>query len=257
MSARCKEQYEGKVFKTNKHGSLIVTKYVSCKEVYVSFIETGYATVARISNILDGEVKDKFSPSVKGVGIVGHETIQCDGKQIREYKLWQDMLERCYCAKLHKRLPSYSGCTVSDNFKYFPYFKEWCNNQIGFNSLDGKGKPFQLDKDILLKGNNVYSENTCVFLPQEVNLLLTSCKSKRGGLCVGVSFDKRSKKFVSHINRLGEQKNLGGFDEEIEAFLVYKEAKESHIKIVAENWKDEIDVRVYNSLMNYKVEIND
>ena len=105
MSIRCKKQYEGKVFKTNKHGSLIVTKYVSSKEVYVRFIETGYTTVAQMYRVLGGEVKDKFSPSVHGVGIVGHETIQCDGKQIREYKLWQDMLERCYCAKLHKRLP--------------------------------------------------------------------------------------------------------------------------------------------------------
>lgn len=257
MSIRCKKQYEGKVFKTKKCGSLIVTKYVSSKEVYVSFIETGYTTVTQMSRVLAGEVKDKFSPSVKGVGIVGHETIQCGGKQIREYKLWQDMLERCYCAKLHKRLPSYSGCTASDNFKYFPYFKEWCNNQMGFNSLDGKGLPFQLDKDVLLKGNNVYSETMCVFLPQEVNLLLTSRKSKRGEFCVGVSFDKRAKKFVSHINIFGEQKNLGGFDEEAEAFLVYKEAKESHIKTVSEKWKDKIDVRAYNALMNYKVEIID
>ncbi len=257
MSARCKEQYEGKVFKTNKYGNLIVTKYVSCKEVYVSFIETGYATVTQMTHVLNGGVKDKFSPSVKGVGIVGDEVIQRDGKHIREYKLWQDMLGRCYYAKLHKRLPSYSDCTASNNFKYFPYFKEWCNNQVGFNSKDDKGKPFQLDKDMLLKGNNIYSENTCVFIPQEINLLLTSCKSKRGELCVGVSLEKKSKKFVSYINILGEHKYLGSFNEEVEAFLVYKEAKESHIKTVANKWKDNIDSRVYDALMNYQVEIND
>lgn len=257
MSVRCKNKYEGKVFKTNKCGNLKVTKYVSSKEVYVSFIETGYSTVTQMKHVLEGCVKDRFSPSVKGVGIVGDETIQYDGKQIREYKLWQDMLERCYCEKLHTISPSYLGCSVSDNFKYFPYFKEWCNKQTGFKYKDDKGVPFQLDKDILVKGNKVYSEDTCVFLPQEVNLLLTSRKSKRGGLCVGVSFDTKAKKFVSFINIFGKQKYLGGFDEEVEAFLVYKEAKEFHIKTVAEKWKDKIDIRVYEAMMEYKVEIND
>ena len=76
-------------------------------------------------------------------------------------------------------------------------------------------------------------------------------------MCVGVSLEKKSKKFVSYINILGEHKYLGSFNEEVEAFLVYKEAKESHIKTVANKWKDNIDSRVYDALMNYQVEIND
>ena len=33
--------------------------------------------------------------------------------------------------------------------------------------------------------------------------------------------------------------------------------KEEHIKNMAEKWKDRIDERAYNALMNYEVEITD
>ena len=42
-----------------------------------------------------------------------------------------------------------------------------------------------------------------------------------------------------------------------EAFYVYKEAKETYIKEVANRWKDQIDPRVYEALMKYEVEITD
>ena len=51
--------------------------------------------------------------------------------------------------------------------------------------------------------------------------------------------------------------NIGSFNTEIEAFQAYKEAKEANIKEVANKWKDQIDPRVYEALMNYHVEITD
>lgn len=257
MSVRCKKQYEGKVFKTKNCGDLIVTKYINSTEVYISFLETGYSTVSRMGCIISGNVKDKLLPSVRGVGVIGDEAIKCGGKYTREYKLWQDMLGRCYSQKLHARVPSYADCTTSENFNYFPIFKKWCHSQIGFDSLDDRGRRFQLDKDILIKGNKIYSENTCVFVPQEVNLLLSSCSIKRGETVLGVSFDKNYKKFVSCLNVFGKQVRLGVFDTEFEAFLVYKEAKEKQVGVVANKWKDRIDPRVYEVLINYEVDIND
>lgn len=52
---------------------------------------------------------------------------------------------------------------------------------------------------------------------------------------------------------LGKTRKAGAFEvkTEIEAFNAYKVAKETFIKEQAEKWKDEIDDRAYNALMNY------
>ena len=50
---------------------------------------------------------------------------------------------------------------------------------------------------------------------------------------------------------------LGTFNTPEEAFCAYKEVKEAYIKDVADKWKDRIDPRVYDALMNYQVEITD
>ena len=55
----------------------------------------------------------------------------------------------------------------------------------------------------------------------------------------------------------GKQEKLGCFNNELEAFNAYKDAKEAFIKEQANNWKSQIDIRAYNALMNYRVEITD
>ena len=94
------------------------------------------------------------------------------------------MLRRCYSDSSKKKCPTYEDCEVSANFKYFEYFYEWCNKQIGFYN-QGNENPFHLDKDLLIKGNKVYSESTCVFLPREINQLLIKCESLRGECLIG------------------------------------------------------------------------
>ena len=130
-------------------------------------------------------------------------------------------------------------------------------NQVGFRALDLKGQVFQLDKDILLKGNKIYSEDTCCFVPQEINTFYTKSKKIRGLYVVGVSFDKKLQKFVAVLSVDGKSRTLGYFDNEWSAFLAYKKAKESRAKELAEKWRGQIDDRVYEKLMNYKVLLTD
>lgn len=241
-------KYFGCVFNTNKSGSLFTTKYVSAEEVYVQFINTGYETKAELGQIRKGNVKDKLSPSVYGVGILGENTTKFNGKSIKEYMLWKGILQRCYDSKFQERCKTYEGVTLSDNFKSYQYFIDWCNNQIGFD-LEG----WQLDKDILVKGNKVYSEDTCCFVPKEINMLFTKGDSKRGNYPIGVSYDQQASNFRSDIRMYGKNSGLGYFKTSEAAFLAYKEAKEVHIKNLANKWKDKLDVRVYRALVNYQV----
>ena len=163
------------------------------------------------------------------------------------------MFQRCYNDTYKKQRPTYEGCRVSDNFLHYEYFYEWCNEQIGFG-VDG----WHLDKDLLVKGNKVYSESTCVFIPQEINTVLVKCTASRGEHLIGVSWDKRDKTFVAKVRKnKGKSEYLGSFKTEIEAFNAYKQAKESFIKEQANKYKSQIDDRAYNALMNYTVEITD
>ena len=244
----------GKVCKSLNSGYFKVLKYNDSYNVEIQFLKTGFETSVRLGQVKSGSIKDPYSPSVYGVGVVGTKyPITINGIQTKEYVLWKRMLERCYNDSFKKKNPTYEGCEVSDKFKSYEYFYEWCHKQIGFGD-----EGWHLDKDLLVKGNKIYSENTCVFMPQEINNVLTKRTASRGEHLIGVYWHKRDKPFVARVAKnKGKQEYLGCFKTEIEAFNAYKVAKEAFVKEQANKWKGEIDERAYNALMNYQVEITD
>ena len=173
------------------------------------------------------------------------------------YTVWYSMLQRCHNSKIHKQKPTYSGCAISDNFKSLTYFLDWAKQQVGHNSRDGEGRKFNLDKDILIKGNKVYSEDTCCFIPREINVLFGSSRATRGENPVGVYYDKVRENYQAYVRVNGKKCALGRYTTSEEAFYAYKKAKEAHIKDVANKWKEQIDIRVYNALMIWTIEITD
>ena len=248
----------GKVCKSKLSGDFKILKYNDKTNVEIQFLKTGYETSARLGDIKKGEVKDPYSPSVYGVGILGTKYPSAvNGVKTKEYMLWKGMLRRCYSDIFKKKRPTYEDCEVSENFKSYEYFYEWCNQHVGFDN-DGNGNPFHLDKDLLVKGNKLYSEYSCVFIPSEINSLLVKRENMRGKYLIGVCWSKTANAFVSRVSRnKGMQEHLGLFNTELEAFNAYKTAKEAFIKEQAEKWKGKIDERAYEALMNYEVSIND
>ena len=244
----------GKVCKSLNSGSFKILKYNDSKDVEIQFLKTGFETVTRLDCIKNGSIKDPYVPSVYNIGIVGTKyPIKVNGVITKEYLLWQSMLRRCYNDAYKKKYPTYEYCEVSNNFKSYEYFHEWCHKQVGFGN-----KGFDLDKDLLIKGNKVYSEDSCVFLPSEINMVLVKRAASRGEHLIGVYWCNTKKAFVAQVSRnKGKQEHLGLFKTEIEAFNAYKKAKECHIKEVANKWKSQIDPRAYNALMNYQVEMTD
>lgn len=174
------------------------------------------------------------------------------GKPLVQYTLWTNMLRRCYCDDYLIEKPSYKNCLASEKFKDYSYFYEWCQKQIGFND-----KGFQLDKDLLIKNNKLYGEDTCVFIPKEINMSLIMRKSARGKYPIGVSFDKKTDAFRARYSDNGVCKLIGYFDNQFDAFDFYKLKKEEYIKYMAEKYKDKIDIKAYRALINYTVEITD
>ena len=243
-----KSKYEGKTFST-KFGDIQIVDYMSSKKVVVRFTNTGYITTTKLSLILSGQVKDKLKPSVVGVGIVGDESVKKNGKSTPEYSIWKSMLVRCYDNAYKDKFLTYQDCSVIDSFKHLKFFKDWCEKQKGFMCTDSKGKPYTLDKDILVKGNKVYSPETCCFVPEEINVLFTKSSKVRGKYPIGVCLNKQSTGFVARLScGQNKRKHLGTYKSAEEAFYAYKEAKEAYIKEVANKWKDTIDHRVYRLL---------
>ena len=176
-----------------------------------------------------------------------------DGKNVKEYNLWKNMLSRCFSEKKQTRCPTYKGCNVSDNFLHYSFFYDWCQNQIGFGNIDEKGRSWCLDKDLLFVGNKTYSETTCVFVPHKINLFFTDRGNARGEYPVGVYFDKASGKFKAQCKVNGKQEHLGLFDTPEQAFDTYKPFKEALCKQLALKWQTEIDERLFNTMMNWTV----
>ena len=195
---------------------------------------------------------------VQGIGFKGMDyPSRGNGKPLKVYQMWRGLLERC-TEKCWTNNPAYIGTTCSDNFKSYSYFYEWCQEQIGFLKKDENNRYWCLDKDILSNGNKVYSEDVCAFVPERMNLLLVKCDSSRGECPIGVYWCKNRKKFRSKCNNgSGKQKCLGYFNTPQEAFLAYKTYKEALIKEVANEYKEQLDSRVYEALMNYEVNEND
>ena len=238
------DKYVGKVFKTNKCGDVEVLEYINSSKVLVKFIKCGAEKFVSLQSLKMGSISNKTAKrKPNGVSSLLRK---------RARHKWGGMFERCYSERYLSKNPTYRGCEVSDEFKDFEYFYEWCINQTGFaNHL------WHLEKDILVKGNKVYGEHTCCFVPQEINNLFVLHKPHRGGLPIGVRYNKIFNLYYSSVRIFNEEIDLGFYCTPTEAFYAYKAAKESHIKDVANKWKDQIDLKVYEALMNWTIEIDD
>ena len=152
-----------------------------------------------------------------------------------------------------KNYPRYIGCSTSEMFKDYQLFVDWSIEQVGYENSG-----WHLDKDILFKHNRLYSENTCVFVPPEINTLFIKNNSRRGSCVIGVSYSTKESKYIASASAgNGRVVRLGGFTNELDAFICYKRHKEELIQQMANKWRCFIDTRVYNALMNYSVEITD
>lgn len=166
---------------------------------------------------------------IHGIGINDSETRigwkDENGNQIRcpVYTRWKDMLQRCYSPKRQEKYPTYIGCSVCEEWLTFSNFKAWLTAHPNWGIL-------QLDKDILDPENKIYSPETCVMVPREVNVFIIDRGAKRGELPIGVSLDKRANKYQTRCGNpfTGKAEYLGLFTCSEAAHLTWKAKKLEH-----------------------------
>lgn len=263
MGRKSKYEREGE-WRLNNQGYLMkIIKYNSFKDIYVEFQDKYKAIVnTQYHHFIDGTVQNPYHPTVYGVGIVGNKypsSIE-NSRHTKEYEAWRSILCRSFDAKYKIEKSSYKDVTCCDEWLLYENFYEWVHSQSNFDKWHNN-KGWNVDKDIIVKNNKIYSPETCCLVPRNVNILFVRNVSQRGNLPIGVQYRRNNQKYIAQCRNVFDDNTitLGFYNSVEEAFSAYKQYKEYIIQKVAkiEFENGNITQKCYDSMMNYKVEITD
>lgn len=250
----------GSIYQTKHGGTCQIIEIRNLKSITVVF-SNGYRTTCTLANLKEGSVFNPYQPKLYGVGFIGEGTnsAKIDGKISYNYDRWRGMLRRCYSEEMAIKSPTYLGCSVAEEWHNYQNFCEWSNRQV--YELD-----FKLDKDLLINGNKLYSAETCVYLPNELNCIISISDSRfkdrllpKGvsRVCNPRAKDKIWAATMSVRGRsrgeLPKVKQIGLFETIDDAAAAYVFAKEEYVKERADFWRGRISENAYHALINWRV----
>lgn len=239
----------------NNVGSLMkIIEYNSSSDIMILFPQYNWTCKNKYSHFKDGSIKCPYEPRYYNKGYIGEGKYNIKNDK-KIFIIWTDMMKRCYDKNLHLKEGTYKDCEVCKEWHNFQNFVKWYEEN--YYIIDKE--IMALDKDILIKGNKIYSPNTCIFVPKRINNLFTKRDKDRGVYPIGVSYEKSRNKLLVQCNDGNRVKKLGRFNinQVEEAFQCYKQFKEKVIKQVADEYKDRIPQNLYDAMYRYKVEITD
>ena len=245
----------------NKFGSkMVISRYRNNLDIDVYFPEYNWTFEhAQYQSFKNGNIRCPYELRIYGVGYIGEGKYKMleNGKQKKEFRVWYDMLKRCYDPKYQKERPTYKGCKAENDWLNFQNMAEWLEE----NYYEVPGEVMCLDKDILCKGNKIYSRETCIFVPERINLLFVKHDNARGKDPIGVTPNPSGNYQARCKNGYGKQIPLGTYPTKEQAFQAYKEYKENLIKRTIDSYEGKIPEPFYSRLKtamyNYEVEIDD
>ena len=75
------------IYHSKNSGDFKIVKYNHAKDVEIQFVSTGFETTVQLGDIRNGEVKDRYLPSVYAIGIIGAKyPVSEGGRDTKEYK---------------------------------------------------------------------------------------------------------------------------------------------------------------------------
>ena len=244
---------KGQEFYNNFGSLMIVSKYRNSKDIDLYFPEYDWTFYhADIRNIQKGNIKCPYEPRNRNIGYIGEGPFLADKTTVM-YRTWNNMITRCYDEKQRLNNLKYQDCYINEYFHCYQNYGQWFIN----NYYEIPNETMCLDKDILIKGNKEYGPNTCCFVPKTINNLFTlSNNARNNNLPIGVKLE--GKKYYARPPYRGcSMKGFKGQETPEEAFYIYKEIKENHIKNIAEQYKDYIPDNLYQALISWQIEITD
>lgn len=159
--------------KNNKGLSFKIIKRVNVNKdrpyFEIEFLNTKYRTKVSDKSILSKHIKDPYNPNKYGVGYFGKSDSKIyNGKA---YKKWDAMLSRCYNQKnIQYKNYGESGCRVCERWHSFENFVNDIPLIEGWDISMFENGLLQLDKDIKIKGNKIYSKDNCMLVTRIKNM---------------------------------------------------------------------------------------
>lgn len=241
MKRTMKSIRTGDIFSTNEGGSVTVTEVIAWDRINIKHNDVyGYETTVRLQDLNGGSIKNPYHPSVHGIGFsgVGPYLTSVNRQATLEYSIWQSMIQRCYSTVYQLTRPNYVDCSVDVRWHNFQNFAHWYCNQPGYN------KGYELDKDILTHGNKVYSPETCVLVPKEINNLFRDFSNRSSNRELPTGVTKRGNRYRAY----GKRRSLGTFDTIELACDVYVEHRRNEVLTITRKYKNDINENVYYAL---------
>lgn len=239
-----------KIIEYNKYGDVVV----EFQDEYKAKVHTNYRCFSL------GLTKNPYDKTVYGVGMIGKKyPVSINKKITKEYTAWSGILDRCFEKDYKEKHPTYIDVTCCDEWLLYENFYEWLHSQENFDKWLN-GSRWNIDKDILIKGNKIYSSDTCCLVSANVNNLFIKRDMCRGKYPIGVSkYDNGYMVYCNNPLINNKREYLGYYDTPEKAFNVYKSYKEKLIKEIAqiEYNKGNITRQCYEAMMKYEVEITD
>lgn len=140
---------------------------------------------------------------------------------------WQSIDKRCQVGgDQQTKYPRYEGTT--NLFPDFQEFVEWSKGEVGYDLREPVGKQswaYCIEKDILGNGSKVYSPETCLYVPNAVNIFLTARNASRGAYPIGAAWKEKNKKFQAQVRDRNTSRYLGLHSDPMDAHRAWQLGK--------------------------------
>lgn len=235
----------GEINTNNFDTPMKIISYNLSNDIRVKFLdEHGYETNTTYSNFTIGKISNPYDRRIHGMGYLGEGKYYTDKTELefKTYCAWRKMLERCYSERFRHLNLAYVGCTVVDEWHNYQNFAEWYisnYNEVGTERM-------HIDKDILVKDNTVYSPETCLIVPQRINMIFMT-KTRKNDADLPNAICRCVNGFRASYNG----KSLGVYKTLEEAINKHDTVKRIHIKDVAEEYKGKIQTKLYDAMLRW------
>ncbi len=191
---------------------------------FIVLLDNKHKIECSSNSISKKTTQNPFHPTVMGIGYLGTTDVSIFKDYQNECKRYQNMMNRVNSKASLSNDPQYKGCTIHEYFLSKYNFCMWARENMPV--VDGV--KFSLDKDLLVEGNMMYSPDTCIFLPHNVNTFLTGNKKRANNRSghTGIRIERNKwVAFIKDFENPGVQVRLGAFNTQEEAREVREKAR--------------------------------
>ena len=246
----------GDIYK-NTHGEPFeVIDYFDCVNVVIKF-NSGWTQRVAANTIRKGAVRDYLKPTIYGVGFNSLDRDFPDDYKYKRkaFNLWKDILTRCYSVAFKNKHPTYVDVICSEDWHDFKNFYIWFKDVYTDFMYNHK---WELDKDLRVLKSNLYSKETCSFVPKQVNNIINSwIKHDNEDVCIEQRSRRDGVSYLPYLNNEDSKRiSLGTFRNKSDAKNAVVTKKKEVLFKVIDKYKDNLNKDVIYVLTKFAKELN-